>query len=96
MEEHSLWYKNAIFYEVYVRAFCDSNGDGHGDLRGLAEAGLPAGPGHRLPVADAASIPLRCRMTATISPDYYNVLPEYGTLEDLETCWTRRTNAACA
>lgn len=29
------WYKNAIFYEVYVRAYADSNGDGHGDLMGL-------------------------------------------------------------
>lgn len=29
------WYKDAVFYELYVRAFRDSNGDGHGDLRGL-------------------------------------------------------------
>ena len=28
------WYKDAIFYEVYVRGFMDSNGDGNGDLRG--------------------------------------------------------------
>ena len=33
----SLWYKDAIFYEVYVRGFFDSNGDGNGDLRGLIE-----------------------------------------------------------
>ncbi len=31
----TLWYKDAILYEVYVRAFYDSNSDGHGDLRGL-------------------------------------------------------------
>ncbi|RPI98404.1 MAG: maltose alpha-D-glucosyltransferase, partial [Chloroflexi bacterium] len=30
-----LWYQDAVFYELYVRAFKDSNGDGHGDLRGL-------------------------------------------------------------
>jgi maltose alpha-D-glucosyltransferase/alpha-amylase len=30
-----LWYKDAVFYELYARAFKDSNGDGHGDLRGL-------------------------------------------------------------
>ncbi len=30
-----LWYKNAIFYQVYLRAFKDSNGDGRGDLQGL-------------------------------------------------------------
>ena len=29
------WYQDAIFYEVNVRAFRDSNGDGHGDLAGL-------------------------------------------------------------
>ena len=29
------WFKNAIFYEVNVRAYRDSNGDGHGDLPGL-------------------------------------------------------------
>lgn len=32
-----LWYKNAIIYEVPVRAFADSNGDGIGDFRGLTE-----------------------------------------------------------
>ena len=29
------WYKRAVFYEVLVRGFHDSNGDGTGDLRGL-------------------------------------------------------------
>jgi maltose alpha-D-glucosyltransferase/alpha-amylase len=32
-----LWYQDAIFYEVYVRGFFDSNADGYGDLRGLLE-----------------------------------------------------------
>src|SRR5207245_3573521 len=31
----SLWYKDAILYEVHVRAFADSNADGIGDFRGL-------------------------------------------------------------
>ncbi len=31
----SLWYKDAIFYEVYTRGFFDANGDGDGDLIGL-------------------------------------------------------------
>jgi maltose alpha-D-glucosyltransferase / alpha-amylase len=31
------WYKNGLVYEVSVRAFADSNGDGIGDLRGLAD-----------------------------------------------------------
>ena len=34
---NDFWYKNAVFYEVAVRAFKDSNGDGRGDLRGMAE-----------------------------------------------------------
>ena len=29
------WFKDAIFYEVYVRGFYDSDGDGVGDFRGL-------------------------------------------------------------
>jgi maltose alpha-D-glucosyltransferase/alpha-amylase len=33
----SRWYQDAIFYEVHVRGFSDSNGDGNGDLRGLLE-----------------------------------------------------------
>jgi len=33
----SLWYKDAILYELRVRAFYDSNGDGIGDFRGLTE-----------------------------------------------------------
>src|SRR6478609_3831366 len=31
------WYKRAVFYEVLVRAFADSNRDGFGDLRGLID-----------------------------------------------------------
>ena len=37
MDNETTWYKDAVFYEVYVRAFYDRNGDGHGDLRGLTE-----------------------------------------------------------
>ena len=33
----SLWYKDAIIYELHVKAFRDSNGDGTGDFRGLIE-----------------------------------------------------------
>ena len=31
------WFKRAVFYEVLVRGFADSNGDGTGDLRGLID-----------------------------------------------------------
>ena len=32
-----LWYKDAIIYQVHVRTFFDTNGDGIGDFRGLAQ-----------------------------------------------------------
>jgi maltose alpha-D-glucosyltransferase/alpha-amylase len=37
MEDDPLWYKDAIVYELHVRAFHDSAGDGIGDFRGLSE-----------------------------------------------------------
>jgi maltose alpha-D-glucosyltransferase/alpha-amylase len=36
-DEGPLWYKDAIIYEVHVRAFFDSDGDGIGDFRGLTD-----------------------------------------------------------
>ncbi|HNV86843.1 MAG TPA: maltose alpha-D-glucosyltransferase [Candidatus Omnitrophota bacterium] len=35
MQNDPLWYKDAIIYELHVRAFCDSDGDGVGDFKGL-------------------------------------------------------------
>ena len=29
------WWRKAVFYEIYVRSFQDSNGDGVGDLNGI-------------------------------------------------------------
>src|SRR5215210_583627 len=37
LRDDPLWFKDAVFYEVYVRGFYDSNGDGVGDFRGLVE-----------------------------------------------------------
>ena len=37
LEHEPLWYKDAIIYEVHVRAFSDSDGDGIGDFRGLTD-----------------------------------------------------------
>jgi maltose alpha-D-glucosyltransferase / alpha-amylase len=34
-ENDPLWYKDAIIYQLHVRAFCDANGDGVGDFAGL-------------------------------------------------------------
>ncbi len=32
-----LWFKDAVIYQLHVRAFCDATGDGVGDFRGLTE-----------------------------------------------------------
>ncbi len=32
---HPAWWKEAVFYQIYPRAFCDANGDGMGDLEGI-------------------------------------------------------------
>ncbi|SHK19114.1 trehalose synthase [Pseudonocardia thermophila] len=76
------WYKTAVFYEVLVRAFYDSNRDGTGDLRGLTEKldyikwlgidciWLP--PFYDSPLRDGG-YDIR---------DFRKVLPEFGTVED--------------
>lgn len=33
----SLWYQDTVFYELYLRAYKDSNGSGSGDFRGAIE-----------------------------------------------------------
>ena len=37
LPQDALWYKDAVIYQVHVRTFYDSNGDGIGDFRGLAQ-----------------------------------------------------------
>ena len=37
LEDDPLWYKDAVIYQLHVRAFHDSDGDGIGDFRGLTE-----------------------------------------------------------
>ena len=35
--DHAKWLKDAVFYEIYPQSFCDSNGDGIGDIQGIIE-----------------------------------------------------------
>ena len=37
LDDNPQWYKDAVIYEIHVRAFCDGNGDGIGDFVGLTE-----------------------------------------------------------
>ncbi|MEJ5241257.1 MAG: maltose alpha-D-glucosyltransferase [Anaerolineales bacterium] len=78
------WYKNAIFYELYIRAFRDTNGDGHGDLRGVIE---------KLDYLQHLGVDCIWLLPMYPSPlkddgyditDFYNIHPDYGTLDDFK------------
>jgi trehalose synthase len=82
--DNDTWYRNAVFYEVAVRAFKDSNGDGRGDLRGLAGK-----------IDYLQSLGVDCIWIMPIYPsplkddgydvaDYYGVDHAYGSLDDLK------------
>ena len=78
----ALWYKDAIIYQVHVRTFRDSNGDGIGDFQGLDS---------KLDYLQELGINTIWLMPFFPSPlrddgydiaDYHSVHPSYGTLED--------------
>jgi maltose alpha-D-glucosyltransferase / alpha-amylase len=83
--EHSVdpqWYKRAVFYEVLVRGFADSNGDGTGDLKGLVS---------KLDYLSWLGIDCIWLLPIFQSPlrdggydisDYFTILPEFGDLGD--------------
>jgi maltose alpha-D-glucosyltransferase / alpha-amylase len=79
------WYKDAIIYEVHVRAFLDANGDGIGDFRGLTlkldylqELGVTA-------VWLLPFYPSPLRDDGYDIADYCAINPLYGTLRDFRT-----------
>jgi len=85
MNSDPLWYKDAVFYEIAVRAYKDSNGDGHGDLHGLTE---------KLDYLQNLGVDCIWLMPIYPSPlrddgydiaDYYNIAETFGTLDDLKT-----------
>jgi len=79
-----LWYKDAIFYEVHVKAFQDGDGDGVGDFRGLTS---------RLDYLEELGVDCVWLLPFYPSPlrddgydiaDYCNVSPLYGAMADFE------------
>ena len=84
LSQDPLWYKDAVFYELYVRGFYDSDGDGIGDFKGLTE---------KLDYLQWLGIDCIWLLPMYASPlrdggydisDYYSILPEYGTLGDFK------------
>jgi maltose alpha-D-glucosyltransferase/alpha-amylase len=82
MWDDPLWYKTAVFYELYVRGFQDGSGDGSGDFRGLTE---------RLDYLQWLGIDCVWLLPIFPSPlrdggydvaDHFSILPSYGTLGD--------------
>jgi maltose alpha-D-glucosyltransferase / alpha-amylase len=76
------WYKRAVFYEVLIRGFHDSNGDGTGDIRGLTQKldylhWLGVDCIWLLPIYES---PLRDG--GYDIADFFRVLPEFGDLGD--------------
>jgi maltose alpha-D-glucosyltransferase / alpha-amylase len=79
------WYRDAVIYEVHVRAFRDADGNGTGDFRGLTEkldylADLGVTALWVLPF-----YPSPLRDDGYDIADYTSVHPAYGTLRDAET-----------
>jgi maltose alpha-D-glucosyltransferase/alpha-amylase len=84
LQEDSLWYKDAVVYQLHVRTFCDSNGDGIGDFVGLTqrldylqELGTTA-------IWLLPFYPSPLRDDGYDIADYTTVHPSYGTLEDFK------------
>ena len=84
-EEDAFWYKDAIIYQLHVRAFSDSNGDGIGDFAGLTskldylkELGV-----NTLWLLPFYPSPLRD--DGYDISDYRGIHPNYGTLADFRT-----------
>ena len=78
------WWKESVVYQIYPRSFCDSNGDGIGDLNGitgkldyLKELGIDViwlSPVYKSPNDDNGY---------DIS-DYQAIMDEFGTMEDFD------------
>ncbi|WP_440896755.1 alpha-amylase family glycosyl hydrolase [Amphibacillus sp. Q70] len=84
LEQNIDWAQESIFYQVFVRSFYDGDGDGIGDFAGLEEKlpyiqELGANAIWLMPINEAASY------HGYDATDYYNVEPDYGTMEEFES-----------
>lgn len=91
---NTLWYKNAVIYQLHVRSFCDSTSDGVGDFNGLiskldylADLGVTA-------IWLLPFYPSPLRDDGYDIADFTSVNPSYGTMADvrrfIEECHRRK------
>jgi maltose alpha-D-glucosyltransferase/alpha-amylase len=83
-QDDNLWYKDAVVYQLHVRTFCDSDGNGIGDFRGLTnkldylqELGINA-------IWLLPFYPSPLRDDGYDISEYTSVNPTYGTIEDFK------------
>ena len=82
-EASTEWWHDAVFYEIFVRSFNDSDGNGIGDFNGITQ---------KLDYIQALGVNAIWLMPIHPSPsyhgydviNYYNVNPDYGTLDDFK------------
>ena len=84
-EDDPLWYKDAVIYELHVRAFSDSDADGMGDFRGtdrkldyLEDLGINT-------IWLLPFYPSPLRDDGYDISDYLNIQPVYGTMANFKT-----------
>ncbi|MBU2436216.1 MAG: alpha-amylase, partial [Candidatus Omnitrophica bacterium] len=84
IDDEQFWYKDAVIYQLHVKTFYDSDGDGIGDFKGLTE---------KLDYLKKLGITAIWLLPFYPSPlkddgydiaDYYNVHPQYGSLKDFK------------
>ncbi len=78
------WWNKKVAYQIYPKSFCDSNGDGIGDLRGIIS---------KLDYLKDLGVDIIWLSPIYVSPladqgydiaDYYNIDPRFGTMEDMD------------
>merc|ERR1719384_49949 len=78
------WWRETSIYQIYPRSFCDSNGDGIGDIRGIISK---LDYLYDLGVETLWLSPIYCSPQKDHGydiSDYTSINPEYGTMEDVD------------
>ncbi len=78
------WWQNSVVYQIYPRSYCDSNGDGIGDIQGIIS---------KLDYLEHLGIDVIWLSPVYASPnedngydisDYYAINPEFGSMDDMD------------